>query len=83
VSVWALKRPHVRLFGPSLRTEPSSPKVKVNYQEKELYHVTRTKEDRKSVRELATIKVHGISFMLLIVDCYFIVALMRYIWSLR
>jgi len=81
--MWALKRPHVRLFGPSLSTEPSSSKVKVNHQEKELYHVARTKEDRKSVRELATINVHGISFMLLIVDCYFIVALMRYIWSLR
>lgn len=81
--MWALKRPHVRLFGPSLSTEPSGLKAKVNYQEKELYHVTGTNEGRKSVRELATINVHGISFMLLIVDCYFIVALMQYIWSLR
>ncbi len=81
--MWALKRPHVRLFGPSPSTEPSSPKAKVNYREKELYHVTRIKEDRKSVRELATINVHGISFMLLIVDCYFIEALMRYTWPLR
>jgi len=49
--MWAHRRPHVRLFGPTLSTEPSGPKAKVNYQEKELYHVTGTNEGRKSVRE--------------------------------